>query len=348
MKATLLSIYLAFSCFSIRIQAQPCSCHELLRELISRVEANYAGYIHKVKEQNESASYSFLKEELIKKAASTNTIDCYHVLSKYVHFFNDGHLFVIELPRTTPEQSDSLSHFIKRVDLSEKTIQDLGQQKNTDPLEGIWKDEVQKMAIINTGGNKFIGITLENTNPKWTRGMVKMDIEKTKSNEYDLTIYRNDFAPIRFTQIRMYKNCLLPFGVYRFAKLSPAHPELKYVNTNNPEMPVFRQLDTKNCLITVPTALINRTILDSILRKNEQALKTTENLIIDVRGNLGGNFIWGNLQALANTKEYPDPKKENEEDFLMLASEDNVDYVNRMASYFREIKDSAGMRITIP
>jgi len=326
-----------------KVVAQPCTCHELLTGLITKVESNYAGYIHKVKEHKENKEYLLLKGQLTQKSNSTNYNDCYQLLSQYVRFFNDGHLFIIEIPRITAGQSDSLSQYIKHFDLSEEKLKDFVHQAKTDPLEGVWNDKSQKIAILKNGINSFIGVTLENTNAQWKRGMIKMEIEKVKPNEYNLTIYRNDFAPIRFTQVHIYKNSVLPFGVYRFARESPVSPELNYINNTDPELPVFRQLDTNTCLITVPTALINPAILDSILRSNEQALTTTPNLIIDVRGNLGGNYIWGGLQALTNTKEYPEPKKENEDEFLMLASEDNADYVFGMSTYLRNTKNSAGV-----
>ncbi|MEP7322713.1 MAG: S41 family peptidase [Saprospiraceae bacterium] len=170
-----------------------------------------------------------------------------------------------------------------------------------------------------------------------------MDIEKTGNNEYSITIFRNDFSPIRFTNIQIYKNCVLPFGVYRFVKESSNDPELKYVNTADPQMPVFQRIDAKNLLLTVPSALINSNILDSTLLAHEKEITSTENLILDVRSNLGGNSIWSSLIALANTKLYADPKNNNKDDFLLLASPDNAEYFNKMGSYFKQTKDSGGI-----
>ena len=41
-------------CLSVDSFGQPCSCNDLLQELIIKVQTNYAGYIHKVKESKDS------------------------------------------------------------------------------------------------------------------------------------------------------------------------------------------------------------------------------------------------------------------------------------------------------
>src|SRR5215467_1075543 len=85
---------------------QTCSCSQMLTALISKTETDYAGYIHKVKEQD-SAQYIKLREELKRKSAGISFTDCYSVLNSYVEFFKDGHLFVAEFPNPTEQQSDS-------------------------------------------------------------------------------------------------------------------------------------------------------------------------------------------------------------------------------------------------
>lgn len=337
-----LTVLLILSIPSI-VFAQPCSCGELLQELVTKVQTNYAGYIHKIKEAKDSSAYLVLKNKLNKEAATTSFKDCYTVLNKYVSYFNDGHLFVIELPRNTPQQSDSLRQFIKTVSLTDEELDKIRNKKTTDPIEGIWGDADQQLAVIKTGANKFIAVTIENKNTKWTRGMVKMEIERVKTGDYHITIYRNDFASVRFTKVRIYKGCVLPFGVYRFARTYPVHTELKYIHTKDPAIPFYQQLDAKNILLTVPTALIGKNILDSVLLRHQKEIMSTENLIIDIRGNLGGNSIWKNLLAGANTKEYGDRKVPGEDDFLMLASPDNAEYFDFISSYLKQIRDSAGI-----
>ncbi|MBK6825687.1 MAG: hypothetical protein IPG86_01790 [Chitinophagaceae bacterium] len=315
----------------------------MLQELIIKVQTNYAGYIHKVKESKDSSAYLRLKKKLRKEAAASSFKDCYWVLTTFVNYFNDGHLFVIELPRNSPQQSDSLRQFIKTESFTDEQLQQFRQQKITDPIEGIWSDKDQQLVIRKTAKNKYQALTIANTNKKWARGMVKMEIERTGPGEYFITIYRNDFAAIRFSKVKIYKNCLLPFGLYRFVREYPSHPESAYVHKNDPQMPFFRQLDDKTILLTVPTALIGKNILDSILYRHQKEILSTENLIIDIRGNLGGNAIWKNLASVVNTTAYPPLKNPAEDDFLLLASKDNADYFDGIASFFKQSGDSTGI-----
>lgn len=340
--ATILLI-IAVCCFSFnKGYSQNCSCSDLLSTLINKVQTNYAGYLHKVKESKDSTAYIQLKQRLIKKATSTSFRDCYFVMTEYTKYFKDGHLFVMEAPNTSATQSDSLRQFVKRMPVTNEMLSKIKIDKPADPLEGIWYDATTKLAIVKTGENRYAAITLENPNPKWERGMVKFEALRTSPGKYFITILRGDYSPIRFEDVQIYKDCLLGFGVYKYAKESATTPEKKYIDSRMPQLPYFKQLDEKTAVITVPSALIDARILDSVVRANDKIINSTENLIIDLRGNLGGNYIWRSLAVLANTKPYANRKVPGEEDFLMYASPDNADYVYRNGSYYRQIKDSAG------
>ncbi|MEP7322714.1 MAG: hypothetical protein ABI761_12380 [Saprospiraceae bacterium] len=108
-----------------------CSCTDLLNQLISKVESNYAGYVHKVLDKKDNSSYIQLKNNLIAEAILTSNKDCYDVLSKFLKYFNDGHLFIIEFPENTPQQSDSLQKLINSVTLTETKIK--GSKKSGTP-----------------------------------------------------------------------------------------------------------------------------------------------------------------------------------------------------------------------
>jgi len=325
--------------------AQNCSCHELLDSLIKKVETDYAGYIHKVKEPG-NKSYENFKKEIKTKSGNVAFIDCYGILDEYVKFFHDGHLFIIEFPNPSQAQSDSLQLLIKHMPVPANYTDALTKKTEKDSVEGIWGDTFnQQIAIVKKEDNLFYGIIQQSNIPKWEPGMVRMEIKKVKENEYNITYYKDNFSKIHFTGAHIDKNVFLSFGVYSLAKLFPRNPEIEYVNLNNPSLPVMKIIDNKNVLLTIPSALIDGKYLDSLLDKYDNAITSTPNLIIDIRGNGGGNYIWGRLYYIANTIVYPTPKKIKDDDFLMLASEDDADYVkNRIASYFKKTKDSTGIK----
>ena len=82
---------------------QTCSCHDLLDTLAAKIETDYAGYIHKVKEIGKTGAYTAWKKKLEEDAAKLSFADCYKVLNQYINYFNDGHVYIVELPKTSPQ-----------------------------------------------------------------------------------------------------------------------------------------------------------------------------------------------------------------------------------------------------
>lgn len=341
-RTAILSIAIVFS-LSSYAQNQSCSCTALFDELVKGVQANYGGYLHKVKEASDSSAYIKLRTSLREKSIRTSFTDCYDVLKAYVNFFNDGHLFVMEAPPGAGSKSDSLRKLIRTIPVTESLLSRLQHNNTKNPIEGIWYSDDMKLGIVSDGPRRFAAVTLKSNNPAWQPGMVKFEIRQMDNGAYAIKIFRGDFTPIRFEGARIFKECMLGFGVYRFAKETGNSPERKYIDPKDPEMPVVRKLDEKTVLITVPSALINPGVMDSVLKANKNDLTAAENLIVDIRANLGGNFIWGGLNMLANTEEDGGKKNGDKEGFLILGSEDNAKYVDAIGGYYRRAKDSAGI-----
>src|ERR1700754_3349108 len=133
-------------------------------------------------------------------------------------------------------------------------------------------------------------------------------------------------------------------GLYRFAKAWPVNAEYSYINTVDPQLPVLKAIHKNNLLLTVPSALIDGRYLESMLTKNEKLITSTPNLIIDVRGNGGGNYIWGGIYEIANTIVHPAPKKPGTDDLLLMASEDDARYLYNQSLYYRQKKDSLAIK----
>ncbi|MBS1528886.1 MAG: hypothetical protein JSU01_01155 [Bacteroidetes bacterium] len=327
--------------FTARLSfGQACSCADVLSQVVWKTEHDYAGYIHKVKEKD-STAYSKLKMKLVREAKNASFKACYTLLEEYVDFFHDGHLYIGEFPGKQP---DSLINGVKRYQVPGNYASALLKNRHRDSIEGIWNGGGGlQLAIVKAGPNKFYGVVRKTKAPRWEPGMVKLELEKVGDNRYNAALYRNDFAKIHFFGLEISKNTMFSFGVYRFAKTFPVNPETQYIDPDGPELPTVRALDQDNVLLTIPSALIDGRYLDSILVKNLTLVTTTPNLIIDVRGNGGGNYIWGDIYELANTIVKPEPKKPGDQ-FLLLASEDDADYVYKLGAYYRQQKDSAAMK----
>lgn len=321
------------------IRAQDCSCTDMLSSLIAKVESNYAGYYHKVKETQDSTAYVQLKQQLRQNAIETSYIDCYTPMNAYLSFFKDKHLFISEFPRTSAAQSDSLFALLpKRNDIAHTKPMALN-----DPLAGTWHSAFEQLTFIPVDANTYHGVVTRTRVPQWLPGFVRMELKRTGENQYDIRYYRDNFSWIRFTDIHLYKRLFLSFGIYKFAKKDDTDPESQYIHYEAPEQPLFRVLDTTTTLITIPSALINQQVLDSILMSNREQILSSRNFIIDLRSNQGGNYIWSGIGRIANTQEYaPAANANNKEPYLMLASADNAAYFAPYKNFVGD--DSVGIR----
>jgi len=233
---------------------------------------------------------------------------------------------------------------VKHYRLPESYGSGLRSNRHRDAIEGIWNaGNGLQVAIIRISANTFYGVVKKTAAPRWQPGMVKLELTKVGVNRYNAVLYRNDFAKVHFSDLSISKNAMFSFGIYRFGRIFPLNPEIRYIDPQSPDLPTLRVLDKKKVLLTIPSALIDRQYLDSILTGNMEKLTTTPNLIIDLRGNGGGNNIWDSIYDLANTVVKPKARKAGDS-FLMLASEDDAVYVDNIGAYSRQQKDSAAAR----
>ncbi|MEI9810616.1 MAG: S41 family peptidase, partial [Bacteroidota bacterium] len=292
----LVAVTFLFPFFIQHTVAQDCNCAGELNSLIKKTETNYAAYYLNVKDGNRTL-YDKLVTTLKEKALHTDFADCYYVLRSYTDFFKDGHLGVAEIPVISPAQTDSLSAFVKKSPLAEPEARKYftSNRKSLDPAEGIWQHESYTIAITkDRQKNTFTGVVLNSTNKNWKAGSIKLVMRKTEENLYETELWRGDLFK-QHTVSSVFKKVLLSAGNMQLAKIFPEEPGLEFINRQNPSLPTFTRLDTDNLLLCMPNFQVDGNYLDSLLKANAKEILSTKNLLIDIRGNQGGNFIYGDL-----------------------------------------------------
>jgi hypothetical protein len=173
---------------------------------------------------------------------------------------------------------------------------------------------------------------LDTKEKDWKPGDIKFTLQKTADNSYDVTFYNTDHFK-QYFKTSIYKDVLLPIGNLQIAKTFPNNAEVKYIKIENPSLPTFTRLDTENLLLSLPSFLIDAKYLDSLLAVNEKDILSTKNLIIDLRGNSGGNFVYGKLlDYIIDTDTLYSGKAK------ILSSIDNISYHNYFIKYYENTK----------
>jgi hypothetical protein len=301
-KITLLFSAMFMASFgSIAQQKKQSQCSLNFDEIYQKTEDNYAGWSEKVTPRNKK-KFDALTAETQKKAAKLEEAEaCYHVINHWLAFFEDGHLFInILSPFVKPESpKDIIKRASKVANVSfnsEKAFEKyLDKSEDKSDVVGIWEtdDKNYRVGIVaSRRKNRYEGFLLSGRDELWTQGKVKFDLKEISEGKFDTEYYYADFTSVEKLS-RLVKNYLVIDDIYKFKKVYPAAPE----EINNEDilskLPEWRveKIDQKTALITLPPFTIIDAadyILDMV-NNNKHIITSTENLIIDLRNNPGGD-----------------------------------------------------------
>lgn len=321
MQKILLVAFVLFSVANASSQAG-CDCRSELKYLIKKVETNYPGYHIEMNKKNEK-QYARLKAILEREAEGTTYDDCYFILKRFTDHFSDGHLSVLEFPSASQEIIDSLKRTRPVIDMSEEEFKRYFTRSHLYPIEGIWKSNRYTIAIKRTSDNTFIGSVLRSENRNWTPGQVKLEIYRKSDHEYTAVSYNGNHLRTH-TQLSIWRSVLMNEGATKWVRIFPASPDLDLVNLRDPALPVLKALDKENVLLTLPSFIIEKRYLDSLVQQHDAVIRTAKNLIIDLRSNSGGNMVYQSLWKYT----YTQPMRQFGS--RSLATDDNIAYFTTM------------------
>jgi len=280
-------LFLGFLLISIKSFGQPdqlkCSCSQLLHESIEKVTTVYAGFEDKLT-ANVTHDYGQLVTKLEKSAAKiTARRKCYEIIKEYIGWFRNGHLGI-----SYATQSSSVLQ--RRVNLTGKTI----ANKKQNSIEGVWATAggKEQYAIIKDPSreNKFIAVTIASSDPGWEPGMVKVEFEAFDRHlgRYPCMFYQRDFRGVQ--------ESFLLTGSRLEHYMGSAWYRNGIVNSDenstdtNPMRVEFKKINSDFIYLKLGSFMQWRVnILDSLIKANDSVIRQTKYLIIDLRGNSGGD-----------------------------------------------------------
>jgi Peptidase family S41 len=267
-----------------RVSAQarkPCSCADLLNESIQKVKEMYAGYDDKVTDQSRPTYDQFIKglQELAVKAQDDRA--CYEVIKKYTDWFEDGHVGIWFGMESSAEK-------IRKIPLSSIAVK---PDQIKDSIEGYWvsKDQKQKIVIIRDPQkqNAFLAVTIKTSDSAWQAGMVKAELYyyDAKEGMYRGMFYQNDFKG-KLDGFTLNHDRLDHWFGPSFYREGASQAVLS-VNSDDVQ---YKKL-SKDFVYLKLGHFYQREVneFDSLIKANRTVIYSTKNLIIDLRGNPGGN-----------------------------------------------------------
>lgn len=274
-------INLAFFFLTVCKAQTVCNCKQAMEQLIQKVETEYPGFKDKTKDK---LLYTSFKENLLIKAQNTPDSNSIELLRSYIAFFKDGHISlspskqnIQQVKKTDLMVAISSEDFQKRI------------SKTTDPLEGIWKSGNYKVGIVRLN-NEYQGFIIEADTNYWKVNEIKFRLfDSGKANYFlgDHSLSEETYE-LKEGWILCIKNSKF---IRELPKPNLSDSDIKSKITEV-EGFYFKQVTEKTSLICI-SSFENQHIkrIEKLIEDNQKAIESSENLIIDVRNNLGGTDI---------------------------------------------------------
>jgi hypothetical protein len=292
---------------SAQTTQENCRCEDSFEWLRSTFETNDAGFGYIV-ERKGRAAYDLHNTMTLEKArAAQSSAECTVLLGEWLTFFRRGHIGIRLLKADAPApaaQNPAAEMWTGDIAAFEK---EMAAGKDTG-YEGVWKHTAGFYSMgIKAEGDGYIGFIIESSSESMKPGqvMVKMfrDNEKWRT-----TYYMNGvISLIADGQLELIGKKHLSYGGQTMIRVSPelpSDPEMEsYIKAISTQTPYIEQLNPTTLYIRIPSFNPGqKAAIDKIIADNRDKLLSTENLIIDVRGNGGGfSTSYGEIMPLLYT-----------------------------------------------
>lgn len=309
-KLSALLIILAFPYLLIAQQVS-CNCLDNLNETIVKTEINYAGFPTKVDAKTKSDYDNLITSLRARAGNESNAKKCFYLIKDYIRFFKDKHFSLSYLNKNDYDN--------EKEDIDESYFKIL---KPDNSVEGIWTnpDSSITLGIKKFPDNEYKAIILKAKDEKLPKGLVYFKLKPHKKGyllqQYNVLNSIDFYAQQRGGLLQLWNFSL-------FGRISPREmtaSEKRELNTwksNNNGLD-FNQLDEETSYIKIPTFFNNDSKIEKLVATNDKAIRNSKYLIIDLRGNGGGNSGWSFLLPYVITN----PIKQDAP--LLRISKDNV------------------------
>ncbi|SFU45123.1 Peptidase family S41 [Pustulibacterium marinum] len=280
-----LTLLLIFGVNSLFSQEKKCNC---LNELdnTSKLIENAKSYKVQIKKGGREIAFKKWKEEIKQEIVndSLSNYFCTGYLQKYISFIKDRHNEVYSIPNNI---SENVPNYTKKIDTTLNI---------TDKISGIYYAGSDEILVKKENDSIWYGITLKSNSDEWTKGKIRLRINKTKNDKFELfEFYKNGLLYYQ-------KNIKIANG--RINSTFWNKQNNYYFNKNFEENFTFKSLNPSFNYIGIKTlSRTNRLMKEAdIFYENHLDKLNKENLIIDLRNNGGGSINQAKLLLKALRK----------------------------------------------
>ncbi len=300
------------------LRTQSCDCSKTFEELIGKLESNYVG-LALITDTVRLAKYDSLKRTYLSSSKNISADTCTQHLDDFLSFFEDGHLSVFEFPKADSLTLARTHRFLQDEARELADIAELAKD-SSDAIVGLWSDGASIFRIVKNQ-SYFDAYVVKSKSSDAIIGSLKLRLTKT-GNEYRGNYYPYNFNA-RYLRGGIYKeNRALRMTSLKWDRVHSETDTLRNIRT-----PRIKKIDEENTLLTLPSFSVDRRDFRAFLKENDKLLKSTSHLIIDIRGNAGGNSIYFPLIRYFATHDIRSKQG------YVLASDDNRTYFKKRIGF---------------
>jgi hypothetical protein len=312
MKKLLIYLLLIFITISSSF-AQECNCAESFDWMVYTFKTNDAGFQYVIDKKgiDEYTNHTnFYREKAI---AATSANDCLALLNSWLFFFRKGHIAANLKPEfwqnTQPlalsEQSkDSIRTLYRNeeiIDFSEAQFKEYLRKKKgkLNAIEGIWNSNNYSIGIMSSPGknNQFVAFIIKADGIYWMPKQKKIEFTMKKDSSFSMVYAMRDHSK-RNEEAKLIGesgNMLLMLNSI-WTKVYPettlTQKDELFLKLRTATSPFIEKLSDRTLYLRIPSfAYEKKPEIDSLLQIHDSLIKTTPNLIIDIRNGTGGSDL---------------------------------------------------------
>lgn len=270
--------------------SQDCDCAANFAWTKKTFEENDAGFRYALEQKGEAA-YAAHNAAFLKRVKKIRTkVECTQALYEWLTFFRNGHLGIRMLGDGTPSATAGKQKVpppaVIRIDTNEFRTY-LSRKATLDP-EGIWEAPPYRIGIRKDGAG-YGGFIISTDVAEWKAGQVKLTFSGNEG-----VFYLRNHSPETFSGVVPLGNSYLRIGRFLLRRTFPeiaTEPDVaQFMRLAEAQHPFLEQIDSVTLLFRIPSFGDSfKPAIDSVLSANETLLRSTKNLILDLRNNGGGS-----------------------------------------------------------
>ncbi len=286
-----------------------CNCLDQLDWMIKTFTENDAGYQYGISLKGEAA-YQSHHDAIYARAKVASTEECNSILTDWLKFFRKGHFGIeymapgnggsnqssqADVAAIRAQYADTEQYVMSSAEV-EHYMNGLSKKPS---VEGIWKNGSYLMAVVRDKSKterRFVGFLLDADSIYWMPGQVKLELlQPNKDGSFQSNYYMRDHSK-RELSTQLFSNNYLQTGDFFWERVAPqflSSPMIQYYfRVIKSRDPFLEPVSEETLLLRIPD--FNHTEkpkIDSVIFANQKLLRSTPNLIIDLRYNGGGSDI---------------------------------------------------------